>query len=386
MKAQKLKKVFLLILFPFSLLQGSCLSQNANTTTTTPDTLAQSGELTNTIFSNLANNVIVPTYLNWLDASESLTTSMDQLCAAPTSTALENAQEAWRNSHALYEQTQAFDFGPSTSLQIQNKVNFSPPSTTAIETIIAGDGTIDLVFINARPVALKGFFGLEYLLFDPVGGNANILTQLTDPTDGARRCQYARLVSVNLQAQAAELYNAWSEEDGNFIDEFALAGQGSSTYSMVSNAMGALVNAMIANAEHIQDAKLGKPLGKRTGGTAQPEEVESFYSDNSLNDMVNNIKGIQNIYLGSYENNSGLSLSTYVLQTDSSLDKRIKDRIASCLAAIRLIPGDLDVAVVTHPNAVENAYEEVRQLRIIFEGQMSSVLGSSIVFNSNDGD
>lgn len=387
MKAQILKKFFLLAALPLVFVQGSCLSQNADTTNpTTTTSLAQSGELSNTIFSDLTSNVIVPTYADWLAASSDLTTAMDQLCSSPSEARLQNAQEAWRNSHELYAQTQAFDFGPSTSLQIQNKVNFSPPSTTAIEAIIAGDAIIELSFVSNRPVALRGFFGLEYLLFDPVAGNANILTQLTDPSTGSRRCQYARLVSVNLQAQAAELYNAWNEDDGNFIAEFTLAGKGSTTYSMVSNAMSALVNAMIVNAEQIQDAKLGKPLGKRTGGEAQPEEVESFYSENSINDMIHNIEGLQSIYLGSYGSQSGLSLSSYILQTDSSLDKRIKDRLASCLAALRLITGSLSEAVVANPNSVENAYEEMRQLRILFEGQMSSVLGSSVVFNSNDGD
>ena len=84
--------------------------------------------------------------------------------------------------------------------------------------------------------------------------------------------------------------------------------------------------------------------GFETGGerlqtaldTADQEDEHSCFSDNTHRDMVQDVRGVQNVYLGRYQRRDGSSLrgasiEAVVAESDDALAERVKQRIAESL-------------------------------------------------------
>ena len=92
--------------------------------------------------------------------------------------------------------------------------------------------------------------------------------------------------------------------------------------------------------------------GFETGGerlqtaldTADQEDEHSCFSDNTHRDMVQDVRGIQNVYLGSYERIDGSTVSgtgviDVVAALDEDLAEKVEARIAESLSlAEELVP------------------------------------------------
>jgi uncharacterized iron-regulated protein len=71
-------------------------------------------------------------------------------------------------------------------------------------------------------------------------------------------------------------------------------------------------------------------------------DVESWYSWHSLDDYQNNIRSIKNAYLGGVDDQTrqSVSLSSYLAESNASLDTQIKNKINDCLTKIAAIGKD----------------------------------------------
>jgi uncharacterized protein len=332
------------------------------------------------MLSSLATSVITPTYEQLVVDADALLGAARELETAPSPAALAAAQQAWRVARSTWKQGQAFAIGPAETLRTASKIDFSPIRTDRIEQEVAGDADLDASYIEDLGANVKGFLALEYLLFDPDGGDAAVLGALAVE----RRRQYARALAENLRDQAVLLRDAWEPDGGDFSGELAMAGVGSGAFPSIKSAVDALVNQLIFTSDDIGNQLLAA-LGN-DGGSARPDAIDARRSGSGLADLIDRVSGIQNAYLGTYAGYSGYGFSRVVAEIDPHADGAIGLTIRRLLEALMRIPEPLEQSIVDERPAVENAQGRAADLVRSLEIDLVSALGTTVRFNPSDGD
>jgi hypothetical protein len=332
---------------------------------------------------DLAAVVIIPTYERLAAEAELLAAAAEQLDAAPDAAALAAAQSAWRRTRAAWKQSEAFAIGPAETLRSAAKIDWSPIRSARIESEIAGAAELTAAYAEDLGANLKGLLALEYLLFDPAGGDSAALAALAgDP----RRRRFALAVAENVRDNAVLLRDAWTPGAGDFAAELGNAGRGSAAFPTVKSAVDKLVNQLIFLSEDIADAQLLAALGTRSGGVPQPQALDAHRSENGLADVLDNLAGIQNVYFGAYAGRQGASLSDVVDGISPQAAGVLALAIIRAMETASRVPQPLEQALETDQALVERAQVRAKELMRRLEIDLVSVLGTTLRFNPSDGD
>jgi predicted lipoprotein len=309
---------------------------------------------------------------------ETLHTSVTALCSSPDAAGLDAAQEAWMQLRGPWKRLLALPIGPIVDDGFDAAIDFWPARPTSVEGGVAL-GITTQAELDALGVASNGMPAIEYLLWDPVGGDATVLAALTSP-EGPARCTYAALLAGDIALRLTELEQRWT---GGFAAE--LEGTAASDmYPELATAIDAIVNAMIAGLHDLDDMELGKPLGLASGTGPDPELVESRFSDRSLADARDALAGFETAYLGADAEQVGLTL--LVAQKSAAIDTEVREAIDAAKQALAAVPEPLRESVSTDPDAVAAAQAAVKQLRVLMTADVASLLGVTVSLSDNDGD
>ena len=304
------------------------------------------------------------------------TTSVDTLCAAVYSLVgmssaseadaialLPAVQHAWRDARIPWEQSEAFLFGPVDTDAHDPFLDTWPLNVTDLEAIIASDADIATVELADD---VQGFHALEYLLFQDKNGNTDPAAIVAALHNDERRRAYARRVANEFVGHTEALRNSWDPDMGNFVAELATAGHGSMTYDSETAAMQTLLEAMIGIAAELHDAKLGAP---------SPAEEESRYSNNSRIDFLNNVRSINNVYEGRFDQSdrTSMGVTDFVANQNPALDAEVRMAIRDTKAAIIAIPEPFGQSITAHPDAVAKAIQAAMALEAKLEEVLEAV-------------
>ncbi len=105
-----------------------------------------------------------------------------------------------------------------------------------------------------------------------------------------------------------------------------------------------------------------------------------------MDDLAQNMRGIQDTYLGAAE---GLSISDLITQLSEDADQRMRDALSDAINAIESLDGSgqsLKQLLQTDPDAVSEARDAIKAVQIILNTEIVSLLGVTIGFSDNDGD
>lgn len=339
------------------------------------------------ILTDVARVVIVPTYEEASTSAATLSTAMDRLAQQPDATSLAAAQEAWRKSHAVWKRADAFLFGPADDLAVTaGAIDSGPPDDTKLSAVVAGTATIDAAFVASLGGNQRGFAGLEWLLFEPIGGDAALLAALTGPL-GERRRTLGSLIAKDLQVKIDAVRDGWLPGKGDYATALAEAGRSSTIYSSERQGVDAIVNALIAAAEVLTAVRLAKPLGlDRTPQEPHPELVESPRAGTSIEDILAVLDGIESVYTCSLGGVRGLPLGDAVRDYGPRADDAFRADLVRAREAVRAIPPPLGSAVSAQRDAVLAAHAAVREVKRRLSTEIASALGTSVGFNVTDGD
>lgn len=349
---------------------------------------SEAPDLRGPVMRDLAQNVMLPTIEELGAQAAALGPAVQALCDAPGAATLDAAQDAWRAARAPWEQSQAFLLGPAVDLGTASAIDFWPARPDSVDLAIASaPDPITPEYLATLGAAAKGLPALEYLLWSPDGGDAAVLASL-DPADpsAAQRCAFAAALGVAVGEDAGALADAWSPDGGGFVDQVATAGEGSDVFPRAQDAINRLVNSMVALLQGLTDMRLGAPLGTKTGGVPQPDQVESRFSDGSAADLVAAVRGLEAIYLGRHADHEGRGLTTLVAARRGDTDKAIRAALTDVIAKVEAIPAPLRQAVESDPASVQAALDSGKALRRLIAVDMANVLGVSVTINDNDGD
>ncbi|WP_408890850.1 imelysin family protein [Myxococcus faecalis] len=326
-------------------------------------------EVTSELVVTFADKVVVPTYARLATRLTELDAACVALATAPTTEKLTAAKAAWRAARIPWEQSEGFLFGPVDSFGYDPALDSWPVSHTELEAVLANNAALTQQYVSNLKNEQKGFHTLEYLIYGD--GGTKTVEQLTP-----RELEYVTALSAELKAVGQLLHGAWAQaHDGNppFRDTLATAGQsGNTAYPSVEAAAQEIVGGITTILDEVANGKIAEPYDTR-----DPDVVESQFAYNSLEDFSNNIRSVENAYLGHLqgEAKTGMSLRD-VVGVDSALDAKIRQQIAGSISALAAVrePFRDSIRDETERPKIAAAQEAIRALHDTFQGEVLPLL------------
>lgn len=314
------------------------------------------------VLQNVATNVIAATYTDLAAEATALLAATEALKAGPTAARLAAARDQWREAREPWELSEGFLFGPVDTEGLDPSLDSWPVNQTDLDAVLGSGAALTEAYVGGLEATLRGFHTTEYLLFGTDGTKAaGAFT--------ARELDYLVSAAAVLRTDAAQLAAFWAPTGGNYASQIARAGQSGSVYVSQSAAVQELVGGLVTITDEVGSGKLGGPYGDRS--TA---EEESRFSGNSLADFADNLRSVENVYLGDYGGRAGAGLTDLVGARDAALDARVRAQIAAAISAIEAIPAPFSRSIFESRPAVQAAIDAVLALRATFEGPVTAAL------------
>lgn len=340
------------------------------------------------MLTNVGNNVIIPSFDAFYQKSTALETAITNFTAdVKNEQKLMAAQQAWRDMAKAWKQASVFKQGPIEDKFLLSNIDFSTKgvylNTTLLEKAITDGTTIDDAYIESKGSTVKGVHAIEYLLFDKAQLNANVIGGYTG-INGANRTAYLKALATNLKNQAQLILDGWN---GGYVMTFINADGRD-----INSSLGTLSNKLIDLIYTIRDERIGAPKGNRNNGVPQPILVESALSNSSITLAINELKGLENAFLGRTPAGiDGIGLDDLLDNLGAKsgndlLSAKIKNQFATVYTKLNAIPAPLQTAVINNKTEVQAAYDEIKKLQVLMEVDMINNLGVLLTFSDNDGD
>ena len=316
-----------------------------------------------TILQNIGENVVIPIYQSAQTEANSLITSLNTYCtdlennSANSSASLGNAQSQWQATMSQWQQAEAFQFGPVADGGVDSIRNhiYSWPSVSAcfidggVVSYENDPGAFNIAQQSPRRIGLDG---VEYLLFSDTLEHACSTDSSTNNADGISwnsrseaerklaRCHYANVLATDLGTQMSTLLNEWQQEGDNYLNQLSTAGNGSSRYESVRDALKEISDSLFYLDTEVKDSKLAMPTGLSNDclEASCPDSVESSVAHYSIENIKSNLQGFLALLEG------GLDDLLAEVGQEAITTTMVAD-INAALSQLEAFPGTLHAAV-----------------------------------------
>jgi len=299
-----------------------------------------------TVLSSEANVVIIPTYVKLYNDASLLYNGAMTFQSVPTQQNLVSCRQLWLNATADYEQSSASLFGPNGSIGADpaSLINTYPVDTFGINSLVSGltaysQSSIDSL-IAIQPSYLIGFHGIEFELYGITGNK--MASQFTP-----QQLSYIIATAMNIKTLTRQIDSEWS---GPYLYQFVNAGGGCTVYPDQRAAFSDLIMG-IANITETDGIYKLSGIYENKSTILQ----ESPFANNSINDIENNLIGVQAIYYGNYGGVTGTGLTSFVSQNNVNLDLKIKNDLNNAQKAVSLITLPLSQAIYSQSSQMQVA-------------------------------
>ena len=306
--------------------------------------------------ADYVDHTVLPTYSSMADAAVELmdlcrTMQTKHAAGTLTTSDIEAAGKAWKQSRKSWELSEAFLFGPAANHNIDPHIDSWPLDKAAMDDLlkdIRAGKTWSLS--NNGGYGLIGFHAVEYVLFELSADENTSLVHSTDYTP--EELEYLCAVAEDLCQQCVCLEACWAGTDNisarkqEILEEAELdygeeygwemknSGKAGSRFKTFQEAAEEILQGCIDIADEVGNTKIGRP---HIGSSEEDKNyIESPYSLNSIEDFADNIRSIENAYTGSLAGDA--SVSDYSKSVNADLDSRVRAAITAAIAAIELIP------------------------------------------------
>ena len=301
------------------------------------------------LLSNTAHNVILSNYRDLDQQAGALQAAVRALAAQPTPAALAAARQAYRTARLPWESTEAFAFGPVSTLGLDAVIDTWPLNRVDLAALLASADPLTPASLAPRDGGLQGYHPVEFLLF---GNDGNKGLAAFTPREYLLLAASAQ----NLKANTARLLAAWAPGGGNFAASLASAGPANALYPKQKQAVQELLDGLLGPADELANGKIETPLARQS-----TEYEEARFSQNSKAEFEANLAGIENIYTGRYgAAGTGVGFGALVTARNPALDARFRQELAGAKTAVAALPGRFDEAIFQNPAAVRAAQAKVR--------------------------
>ena len=330
------------------------------------------------VLDSLADKIALAHYKNFETRSTAMVDAAQAFCESPSDALLEEVRSAWWSARTPWKNAEIVQFGPITEYpeRVGPKVDDWPVNERAVEDRLVSDDDLTLEAYRNYGTATRGLPVAEYLLWG--AGEETLSLYGAD----SRRCEMLVVVSEDIHASASYLVDLWSvdwydqlrgQDDGDWL-----------VFKEPKDVVDEWVNHMVFTAENIRETKLGKPAGDRFNGTPQPDLLESRSSARSLQDAMDALVGVQQVWSGDLDGDHP-GIRDLVLD-DPDLVGRVDSLFADTITRLDDIPETLEDTVWDQPEIVDRAQTALAELQKILQIEVAAHIGIVVGFNPNDGD
>lgn len=322
---------------------------------------------------------VQPRHAAFHEASTALHDAAETYCAAPGEADVEMVRTAYHGAMDAWAGIQHVTYGPVENFNRRFRIQFWPDPRGVLERDLAEllrEKPADILADNGMTfasVAIQGFPMVERLTFGP---NADALAAGTD--EGTYRCDLLGAVTANLADIAARLDEEWRGAD----DPWPAAFRDPANTDLVGDATdlaGVVLTGLTTQLQSLRDQRLLPVLGD-SADTAAPDKAEAALSERSLRGIAASVEAM------------GEGFRLLFLPALQTADPKLADLMdrafAQTLETAQGIPVPLGEAVTdpAHRPAVEQLTTEIRAVQQLLATRVASALGTSLGFNSLDGD
>ena len=358
MKSYKVWTMFCCLLFASAFAVGCGSDEDGNEN--------DNGEAYNAtpMLNDFANTVVLATYTDLDNKAGELLAAVKVLAAETTQANLEKAQQAWKATRKPWEQSESFLFGPVDTQGLDPALDSWPVDHINLQSVLDSNDDLTVDYVSGLEITQKGFHTIEFLLFRD--GDQRKASDISE-----RELEYLVSSTEDLKISTSQLRLAWAPEGENFSKTVASAGDGNAVYPSQSSAVQEMVNGMITIADEVANGKISDPYNE-----SDTTLVESQFSFNSISDFQDNIRGIQNVYMGKFIND-GKGLNEFVNSKDAELDTRFQTEVQKAIDAIGAIPDPFRDSITGNRSAVQAAIDAVSKVQLTLEKDILPLVQAS---------
>jgi putative iron-regulated protein len=309
------------------------------------------------------SKVVSATYVDAHASALVLKTAIAEFLADPTEETLTAAKKAWLASREPYLKSEAFRFydGPIDNPDDgpEGQLNAWPLDENYIDYVkddpdagIVNDPEIEITAEKLSSLneeggeknIATGYHAIEFLLwgqdFSADGPGNRPVSDYTTADNADRRAEYLKVVTDLLVSDLEFLVESWATGESNYRKEFLAAAPDEKLRRVLTGLI--LLSGTETGGERLQAAY----------DSEDQEDEHSCFSDNTHRDMVGDILGIQDVYLGRYktlggQTLSGTSLDDVVRAKDAKLADEVKALIEQSLERAEALKPPFDQEIVT---------------------------------------
>lgn len=268
--------------------------------------------------------IVLASYDDSITEALALKSAIDAFVAAPTENTLTAARQAWLDSREPYLQTEVYRFygGPIDNDDDgpEGQINAWPLDEAYID-YIDGGSTTGIIGDSEQEISAAaltelneqggekniatGYHAIEFLLWgqdlsEDGPGNRPVSDYTTDSADGnhERRADYLTTVAELLVADLQQVRDAWAD---GVADNYRSEWNSITPEAALSRAMTGMIilSGFETGGERLQTAL----------DSGDQEDEHSCFSDNTHRDMIQDIRGIRNVWVGEYVGIDGSTVS-----------------------------------------------------------------------------
>lgn len=339
------------------------------------------------MLENIGNNIIMPSYQQFAQLTNQLKTQANNFCNSPNSSNLNILRSDFQATWLQWQETAIFEFGPAETERLRAFMNNFPVFSDRLDDAVAS-GSYDL---NSETYEYtRGFPALDYLLYGSDTSSAIITANFSTDSNAVNRKQYLLDVVNLIDSKAQAVYDAWRADGANYLFEFTTT-EGRANGQPVSN----IVNQVNMAYELIKNNKLGTPISVKTGYLPLlPQNVEAYYSRNSLQLAIAGIQACKRVFMGNASGADSTGLDDFLKHTNAKkgsvdLHQAIIDQYDLALSSLSALqPSSLHDAIQNDIENVKIAYANTQNQMVQTKTDMPAALCISITYIDlvDDGD
>lgn len=336
------------------------------------------------LLTNWADNIIIPSYVNYQAKIRVLATNITAFNASPSEANLLTVRTSWLEAYKAYQYVAIYSFGKSEDLNLKESANTYPTNATGIESNISAGG-YNLTLLSQFDK--QGFPALDYMLNGLGTTNASVVSFYSTNANSANYKKYLVDVVARLQSSADTVLADWNS---GYRDTY-IANSGTSVTSSVS----ITTNTFVKNLEkNVRSGKLGIPAGVFSAGVKYPEKVEGYYKNDVSRDLLNTaVQASKDFFNGKHFNNAttGESLKSYLdyvkaVRSGQQLSTIIDSQFTASLTANATLNASFSNQINSDNSKMLAAYDVLQQNVVYIKLDMMQALNITIDYVDGDGD
>ncbi|UXX82240.1 imelysin family protein [Roseovarius pelagicus] len=326
----------------------------------TPGPLA--AQAAGAVTEDVVTEHILPRFDVLSSKAQSLASAAQDNCVAGS----ESLRAAYGEAFDAWIAASHLRFGPTEDADRGYALAFWPDSRGATPKTLSGLITSEDAVAQTEQVyrdvsiAARGFYALEFLLFDPA---------ISSLGSADYRCTLTRTLAADIAATADEIDREWQTEHAARLITPSATGP----YRSDDEALQVIYKSLTTGLQFTSDARLGRPLG--TFDRPRPKRAEVWRSGRSARHVALSLDALQDLAVRLAGEDADLAerlaaAFDHAKERLAGLDDPIFAGVAAPQSRIRI-------------EAVQQAVDDIRDL---VAAELGPRLGVSAGFNALDGD